>query len=260
MTIESFPKLKEFTQQPNMQILFLEETDSTNNWIANHENDLQSPCLVWCRRQTAGRGQRGNSWESAPGMNFTGSWLIRPINFPASSQFHLSEAVALAVVYTLSEYGIRAMVKWPNDIYVDNLKICGILIEHAVTGKDITRSIAGIGVNINQIDFISDAPNPVSMKMITGKNFRVEKFAEKLAFYLDFFTNRLIKEPEFLHKIFMNRLWRNDEQNHPFLDKLTGKPVSAKISGVYDDGRLQLTTSAGEERTYAFKEIEFLLR
>lgn len=243
-----------------MITFFLEETDSTNNWIANHANELTSPCMVWCGRQTSGRGQRGNTWESAPGLNFTGSFLLRLRNFPASSQFLLSEAVALAVVYTLSEYEVHALVKWPNDIYVEDRKICGILIEHVVMEKDISRSIAGIGVNINQEEFLSDAPNPISLKMITGHTFSVEKFAGKLAYYLEFFIFHLLKEPGFLHQIFMKLLWRHDGKYYPYRDKQTGKVINACISDIFSDGRLNLTTSDGEDKIYAFKEIEFLLR
>lgn len=242
-----------------MQRIFLEETDSTNNWIANHDNELSSPCLVWCGRQTAGRGQRGNSWESAPGMNFTGTFLLRPQNFPASSQFIMSEAVAMAVVYALSDYGIQAMVKWPNDIYVGDRKICGILIEHVVMGKNITRTIAGIGVNLNQTEFLSDAPNPVSVKMLTGKTYSVENFAENLGNYLEYFTQDFINRPEILHQKFMDCLWRYDGKRHPFRDKQTGELINAEISGIFNDGRLHLTTSDGDEKLYAFKEVEFIL-
>ncbi|MCH5232081.1 MAG: biotin--[acetyl-CoA-carboxylase] ligase [Muribaculaceae bacterium] len=242
-----------------METIYLEETDSTNNWIAGHENKLPSQAMVWCRRQYAGRGQRGNSWESEPGKNFTGSLLLHPENFPATKQFHLSEAVAMAIIDTLDAYGIQATVKWPNDIYVGDQKICGILFEHVVTGKNITRSIVGIGLNVNQERFISDAPNPVSMKMITGNEFDLKEVAERLAFYLASHTNRLFDETESFHSRYMSLLWRNDGNYYPFRDKKTGIAIRGKIIEVAPDGIISIVTEKGDVNRYAFKEIEFLI-
>ncbi|MDE7409349.1 MAG: biotin--[acetyl-CoA-carboxylase] ligase, partial [Muribaculaceae bacterium] len=117
-----------------MKILHLDEVDSTNVYIMRNVAELEAPVMVTAYRQTAGQGQRGNSWEAEPGKNLTFSIFYRPVGLPPIAQFSMSEAVSLAVVDFLAGHGIEAKVKWPNDIYVDDRKICGILIRHSVMG------------------------------------------------------------------------------------------------------------------------------
>jgi len=192
-------------------------------------------------------------------MNLTASVLLRPGNIAASSQFVISEAVALSVVDLLAEKGVEAKVKWPNDIYVGDCKICGILIENAILGREIIRSIAGIGININQKAFLSDAPNPVSLTQLTGIIYDLEHMAALLAGKL---SDRMLQTaaPAELHREFMRKLWRGDGALYPFLDRRRGERISASIVSVAPDGILTLQTSSGECRTFAFKEVEFLLR
>ena len=253
-----------------MVIRCIESTGSTNNWVAENEGTLPSPCIVRCHTQLAGRGQRGNSWESAPGLNFTGSLLLHPKSMHASRQFMLSEAVALAIVDTLADYGLEGKVKWPNDIYIGNKKICGILVEHVITGHEISRTIAGIGLNINQEKFFSDAPNPTSMKMETRISYKVDEVTSRLAVNLEkrlqCIAGAILPEDmdtsgcsDALHTEFMATLWRNDGEFHPFMDKKSGEGMMAKIADVGKDGILCLITSGGEKRNYAFKEIEFII-
>ena len=241
-----------------MEIIVLDSVDSTNSWVADHERELPSPVIVRCNTQKAGRGQRGNSWEARPGENFTGSVLLHPENMPACSQFSISEAVALAVVKTLEHFGIRAKVKWPNDIYVGDKKICGILVEHVVTGSNISRTIAGIGLNINQEVFVSDAPNPISMKQETGKEFDINEVSAELGRQLESFLMTRMNREE-IHDNFMRSLWRNDAEFYNFADKIKNEQIFARIVDVAHDGILSLATDSGELRQYAFKEIEFLL-
>ncbi len=151
-----------------MKILLLEETDSTNIYVSVHADSLDDMTLVAAHSQTAGRGQRGNSWESEPGRNICATLFHRPAGVPARVQFAVSEATALGVADMLAHYGIEARVKWPNDVYVGDRKICGILIENAVAGCDLLHCRIGIGLNVNQTVFRSDAPNPVSMAMLLG--------------------------------------------------------------------------------------------
>ena len=258
-----------------MKILCIESADSTNNWLARNEEALPSPCVVRCHTQTAGRGQRGNSWESQPGKNFTGSLLLHPSYLPACKQFILSEAVALAIIATLKEYGIEAKVKWPNDIYVGNKKITGILAEHVVNGRNISRSIVGIGLNVNQEKFFSDAPNPTSMKNETLTEYDIDLIAARLAANIEEYLNRagLIDQrcvesesPEekedkahTLHEEFLEALWRKDGELYPFVDKIRQETFQARISDVAPDGILTLETASGDTRKYAFKEIEFVI-
>ena len=240
-----------------MDILRLDTADSTNSWIAKHEPYLPSTALVYCITQTAGRGQRGNSWESESGKNITASCVFHPENFPAADQFKISETIALALVEYLKDKGVEAKVKWPNDIYVGDKKICGILVEHVVTGKHISRTIAGFGLNLNQKEFKSDAPNPVSLTQITGKEYNLEEEINKVTAILDNRISDIFNEN--IHTDFLNNLWRYDESFHPFHDKLKNERITAKIHDVAPDGILTLITYDGEKREYAFKEIEFIL-
>ena len=147
--------------------IHLESIRSTNTFLAQNAEGAVHGTVVYADCQTAGRGQRGNSWESADFKNITMSMLLRPANVKPSCQFWLSEAVALAVVHTLDRYIDNGVsIKWPNDIYWNDRKICGILVEHSLSGGKIDHTIAGIGLNINQEKFLSDAPNPVSLHQI----------------------------------------------------------------------------------------------
>lgn len=126
----------------------------------------------------SGRGQRGNSWESEPFKNLTFSLLLRPEHIPANRQFLLSEIVSLATVDVLNRYATGFSIKWPNDIYWHDKKIAGILIENVLSGSTFSRAIIGMGLNINQKNFYSDAPNPVSLYQITGRTYKIEKILD----------------------------------------------------------------------------------
>lgn len=241
-----------------MDIKRIETTDSTNNWVALHENEFTEPTLAYCITQTEGRGQRGNSWESEPGKNITASLIFQPTNFPAARQFEISEAIALGLTEFLRTAGVDARIKWPNDIYVGDKKICGILVEHAVTGKNITRTIAGFGLNLNQTEFLSDAPNPISLKMLTGKDYDLKTAVEAVAFHLERYLY-LLERFEPLHPLFMRLLWRYDRKLHKFHDKKLDEVIEARIAEVAPDGVLTLVTGEGEWRNYFFKEVEFIL-
>ena len=243
-----------------MNRIVLPRVQSTNTWLSQHAEGLPSLTVVTTPCQGAGRGQRGNSWESEEGKNLNFSMLWLPGGFPAQCQFAVSEAVALAVADTLEECGIHARVKWPNDIYAGDSKISGILIEHSVTGRDITQTVIGVGLNVNQLRFISDAPNPVSMAMLTGREHSVDDVCKTLAAHIE---RRLqsTADPasrQALHAQYMGRLWRGDGRMHLFATP-DGSRFSAAIAGVASDGMLTLMDQSGAMRTYAFKEVSFIL-
>ena len=144
-------------------IIWLESVDSTNDEAKRHISDIDNLSVLSALEQTAGRGQRGNSWTSAPGENLMFSIVLKSPALMAEEHFALNEIAALSVSEFLSTYGIKAQIKWPNDIYVDEKKICGILIENSFRGKSISSSIIGIGLNINQRNFNVNLPNPTSM-------------------------------------------------------------------------------------------------
>lgn len=264
-----------------MKIVYLDTCDSTNSYVGLRARELSDMTLVVSRIQEAGRGQRGNSWEAKPGLNFTGTLLHRPamhltrngITNPSlpELQFAISEAVALAIADTLRTYGLEPSLKWPNDVYVGDKKICGILIEHALIGSTVEHSRIGIGVNVNQTEFDSDAPNPTSIALETGNAESLQRFItriyEALAKRLDSLYSgpaSTVRGEPFspdLHKEYLSLLWRSDGRPHKFrLRKPEEKPFNGTIMTVLPDGPLLLRLDDGSEMTYYFREIEFMLQ
>lgn len=241
---------------------WIDECDSTNSYVRNLMAENDAGVIVAARSQTAGRGQKGNSWEAEPGKNLTFSAAWTPRKFAARDQFSISEAVALAVVDLLAWIGVDAKVKWPNDIYVGDRKICGILIEHSVMGMDISGTVAGVGININQREFFSDAPNPVSVIQLTGTELPLERLLDRYAELLEA-RLRCISVPEgrlLAHEEFKENMWRFDGKPYPFRDVASGAVYSGCIEDVEPSGLLHVRDSvAGGSHKYAFKEVEFLL-
>lgn len=245
-----------------MKIIWIEETGSTNSAVLEYGPATEEGVILATHSQTRGRGQKGNSWESEAGKNLSFSAMWRPNSFPARNQFSISEVVALAVVDLLAGIGIESKVKWPNDVYVGNKKICGILIEHSVVGMDLDRTVAGVGININQQQFISDAPNPVSATQLTGRVYDLESLLERYTGILEAGLKKLDTEKgrEETHHRFMMHLWRGDGGSYGFRDCRTGECYLGIIRGVAPMGFLSVeNASTGKIREYAFKEVEFLL-
>ena len=249
--------------KPNITIV--DEAGSTNTLMveADRSSSLPHGTVIAARRQTAGRGQRGNSWESAPGLNITMSVMLRPRGVDAAGQFALSEAVALGVALAAErELGLEQYikVKWPNDIYAGDLKLCGILIENALSGRSIERCVAGVGVNVNQTRWLSDAPNPVSMASLAGHTFDVEELTERIASeILDMVE--LTATPEGrarLHTMYIARLWRG-EGYHKWHEAATGRLMEARIAAIAPTGHITLEERCGRRGTYAFKEVGAVL-
>ena len=222
-------------------LVALDETASTNQYLSQLCNQLQESVAelttVTAEFQTAGKGQRGNTWEAEEGKNLLFSFVLYPSFLEARRQFILSQIVSLAIKEELSRWSDEITIKWPNDIYWKDKKICGILIENDLSGHHIRRSIAGIGININQEVFNSDAPNPVSLKQITGK--------EHLAVYSDEISTR------YARSLFRRR------GLHPYEDA-NGKFL-ARLLRVEQDGRFVLEDEGGSEREYLFKEVQYIL-
>lgn len=150
-------------------IYHIAETTSTND-LAREEHYGHGD-VICAERQTAGRGQRGHTWTSPEGVNLLFSVVLCPTFLPAGEQFLLSQAVALALVDTLGTCGIDARIKWTNDIYAGDRKLVGILIEHHLAGGRLARTVAGIGINVNQTEFDPALPNPTSMALEAGHTF-----------------------------------------------------------------------------------------
>lgn len=215
--------------------------------------------IVWADVQSAGRGQRGHKWESREGENITFSAIFEPTFLPATKQFLLSEVVALAVVDAMRYYGVGARIKWTNDIYVGDRKLAGILIEHKLSGVNISRTIAGIGLNVNQLEFSADLPNPVSMRQITRLELDcrevLERVAEKL---MERYEMLRRGEEQQLQADYHELLYRRDALHWYFLPD--GKAFRGTIRGVEPSGALIVENEKGEQRSYLFKEIEFSVK
>ena len=244
-----------------MRFFDLESVGSTNSYLLSNHELFADMSMVCAKEQTAGRGQRGNHWESETGKNLTFSIMLKPEGFAANRQFFISEAVALGIVGGLAAFGIEAKVKWPNDIYVGDKKICGILIEHSVMGMNILHSVAGAGINVNQRRFLSDAPNPVSMFNIRGCETDLEEVKVAVAACIEENLGRIMDDQgrRGMHDEFMRKLWRGDGKFYPFRDAASGEVFEARIAGVEDTGILVLEKKEGERVRYAFKEVQFLI-
>ena len=208
--------------------------------------------LVWAEYQTAGKGCGSNSWESERGKNLTFSMLIHPTEITAQEQFRITEITSVALCETLERYLCqRVEIKWPNDIYVGDQKICGMLIENRLQGSLIKDCIIGIGLNVNQMQFLSDAPNPVSVKQLTGQETDREKMLET---FLTAFDTVWVRES--VSADYRQRLYRRGGR-HEFKD--ADGCFMAEMVCVEDDGHLVLRDDEGRERRYAFKEVGFVI-
>lgn len=222
---------------------------------------LPSGTVIYTPHQSEGRGQRGNSWESEPGKNVLCSMLIKKPAVPVTSQFAISEAVAVAIVEVLSEYDNGFCIKWPNDIYHHDRKVCGILIEHSIMGMGINHSILGVGLNVNQTEFLSDAPNPMSLAQILGRELPVDEVMKRMCEAIETrCAFESYSEDDFvsLHSDFMSRLYRYDGKMYPFMYP-DGEVVNARIADVERSGMLVLNLEDGTQRSFAFKEVAFVI-
>jgi len=235
------------------KLIHLDEIDSTNRYLRNYqpaEGELATICVA--DYQTAGRGCGSNTWESERGQNLLCSLLIHPTDIPAAQQFHISMAVALAICDALNEFGVKDLsVKWPNDIYWRDKKLCGILIENTLAGSVIRSSIIGIGLNVNQREFHSDAPNPVSLWQILGRETDPMEVLKGIMRHLNISPCTI----DFTHLCYNAKLYWRDHKPHPFRDH-QGK-FEAEIVEVANDGTLWLRRQDDDRLvSYAFKEVE----
>ena len=229
--------------------MFVKRTNSTNTLlkelIANGEWPKAEPYL-YAGYQTAGRGQTGNGWESEEGKNLLCS-IVLP---PAKNLYFLNIAISVAIIRLIDE---QLTIKWPNDIYWEDKKLAGILLENAIVGSEIKYSIAGIGLNVNQMEFVSDAPNPVSLKQITGKEYDIDQLMQGLFEAV----NTVLNEPEdVIWFEYKSHLYRR-KGYWPFEDK--NGTFEAQIRDVLPTGEIVLEDQEGKERKYHFKQIRYVI-
>jgi BirA family biotin operon repressor/biotin-[acetyl-CoA-carboxylase] ligase len=241
-----------------MNIIKFETCLSTNLQLKELANQqiVEEGTVLLCEEQTAGRGQRGNRWEAEPNKNLTFSLIFYPEFLAVKNYFLLSKSIALGVKAALNLHTENISIKWPNDIYYKDKKIAGILIENEITGNIITQSIVGIGINVNQEIFRSDAPNPVSLKQITGREIDPNVLLEEIiASVLLFYKQLQSGNTEQINLSYHQALHRK-EGFFPYKDKEGS--FRARIESVTNDGFIHLTGNEGEKRAYAFKEVAFV--
>ncbi len=241
-------------------IIKLEKVDSTNKYALESIDlsSIQDFSVVWALEQFAGKGQSSASWESEAGKNLTFSIIVRPEFLPATDQFKITQAVSLGIVnYLKTRLSVDNLkIKWPNDIYIGKKKICGILIHNRIKGSALMVSVIGIGININQ-DTFGGAPNPVSLKQLTGKDYVLEN-------ELDFLLQNVEKKyrlletgqtKELYSRYLQHLLNYQQEAEYLYLEK----KIRATITGVNEFGHLQLQCASGEELECSIKEIRLVV-
>ncbi len=238
-----------------MRIIWYDTVDSTNAEALRRASALENMTVIAAREQTAGRGQRGNTWTSAPGENLTFTILFKYGSQPESGALvRLNMAAALAVRNFLRAEGVDAVIKWPNDVYVGTRKICGMLIENRLAPTDSVSAV-GIGINLNQTTFPATLPNPTSLKSLTGRTTAIEPALER---FLPFLTALLEKDCDFLAD-YCSALFQKDAECS-YRDLRTGEVFRGTITGVAPDGRLRLRPSRSDrELIFDFKEIGYIL-
>ncbi len=242
---------------PWFQMLELDTTDSTNSYLKRyHAPAPRKVTLVTAEYQTAGRGSASNKWESAAGKNLLFSLLTYPRIVEAERMFVLSEIISMAVCDALNEFVPGFRIKWPNDIYYQDSKVAGLLIENELEGKVIAKCIMGVGINVNQTRFESDAPNPISLAQIMGHEVERRSVLKRV---MDHFIRcyGLVESQrnEYVHNLYLNQLYRMQEE-HEYEDA-TGR-FRASIQTVEPTGHLVLLDTEERIRKYAFKEVQFV--
>ena len=237
-----------------MKYIHIAETDSTNRYLRDYHDDAEAGMVVVTTDfQTAGRGQGVHSWESERAKNLLFSVLIHPVNVAVADQFILSEVCALALKNALDAHTDGITLKWPNDVYWQDRKISGTLIETSVSSEGIKRCIFGVGVNVNQQVFRSDAPNPVSLCQIIGREVDRDELLHTIIDCLQGNLERLYGgEQDSFRRAYHESLYHR-EGFHPYRD--TEGVFQAEIIGVTRDGHLHLRDDKGRERQYTFGEI-----
>ena len=253
---------------PWFRMVELGEVTSTNDFLkAYRPLEERRITLVTAEHQTAGRGAGQNRWESQPGQNLLFSLLVHPRHIPAHRMFVLSEVLALAIRealnYQLSIFNFQLKIKWPNDIYYGDRKLCGMLIENELRGQTVECSILGVGININQTEFKSPIMGgfrgtPISLAQILGceveRRFVLEAIMEHFTRYYEWTEQGRFDE---LHEMYLANLYRRDEL-HRFCD--AGGEFLGTIVDVEPTGHLIIVDEAGDRRRYAFKEVEYIIK
>jgi BirA family biotin operon repressor/biotin-[acetyl-CoA-carboxylase] ligase len=241
------------------RFIFKKNLDSTNTYAYRllQEDPLPEGTVIHSNFQSAGKGQKDHSWESEDGKNLLISIVLYPDQILPEDQFIISMTISLGICDFLGSFINECKIKWPNDIYVADDKIAGILIENSISGNIIVNTIAGIGLNINQKEFLSDAPNPVSLRMLTGKIYDIGICLQQLVTELDkrykqLLSGKLSKiRKEYISSLYQLNEWHNYKADSGML--------YGRIISVSDAGRLQIVDNRNNIHEFSFREVDFIL-
>lgn len=237
--------------------LKLDLTGSTNEYCKKllKEGRINEGTVILADHQNKGKGQSGSSWESEKGKNLTFSIILFPRFLSVQNQFYIAMSVSTGIIDFLNFMSVDSEIKWPNDIYVNNKKIAGILIENSVMKDKIINSIIGVGININQEIFRSDAPNPTSLFLESGKSYDLGNSYKSLILNINNWINLLYsRKYDEIKTGYLEHLWLLNQQA-AFTDS---KGVfQGTIVDVEDGGILIIRTDANQIRKYDFREVAF---
>ncbi len=236
------------------EIIHLSHIDSTNNFAATLISDqlCQNGTAILADSQSFGKGQRGNTWFSEPGKNLLVSFILKPDKLSVSKQHELTWITSICIVKTLGIFNIEAQIKWPNDIFVRNKKIAGILIENQITGEYISNSIIGIGLNVNQVNFAGI--EGTSMLNETNDKKSIEIIFKELCNQMNLFFGKIIEiEFDTLKSEYESLLYLRNITS--LYEDENGK-FEGEIIGVMNNGFLQIKVDE-EIREYGIKEIRY---
>jgi len=239
------------------QTIILQEVESTNDYMYHllGNKDLVEGTIIAAGYQTRGKGHSGNYWHSDPGKNLLMSILLKPTWLEPMFQFYISRILSIAIWKWINNFCKDVSIRWPNDIYIKDKKVAGLLIENIIEGDIIRDSIAGIGVNINQDKFPDNLPNPTSVSLETGCQFDMTKVLDQMKDLIELhyewlYTKEFEKIDHEYHKILYGK-----DTFRKFREK--ERDFTAKIIGTEPTGEIILETREGEILKFGFKEIEY---
>ena len=237
--------------------IYFDAIDSTNGYaieLVSNSNPNEGT-VIWASHQTHGRGQIGSTWDAEAGKNLLMSVILQPHFLFASQQFVLNIITSLALCAALRELNIEAKIKWPNDIYIEDKKVCGILIQNILFGKKIKYAVVGIGLNVNQSHFDPNLPNPTSLSITTNTSFDITEIKALVCKQLQHYYHRIKVDG-------YEALAQEYKQNLYLLDTLSGyesadQKFNAVLKGIDATGKLLLEKSNGIS-SYNLRELKFL--
>ena len=237
-------------------ILKFDELSSTNTYAFElvKREKVEEFTTIYTLNQTEGKGQRGNVWLSESGKNALFSVILFPVQISPVQQFIISQCVSLSMLHVLEKYCFNVSIKWPNDIYVNDKKIAGILIENIIQSGLMSPCVVGIGINCNQLHFDKSLPNPTSILIETGKEIDAEKIVKSFIKELSELYNKLPYNFDVIRNMYKEKLYKKGL--YSLFEDEKGEFIG-RIFDVDDDGKILIIDKEGKQRKYFFKEVVY---